>query len=88
MDGDPITNNYSAEVDLRMDCGPYGEFALSQACSTFVISATPVSVPPCVARIILIVDGQRFDRPVQLVKGLSPDCREALVLSHDAVSPF
>lgn len=88
MDGNGTKTNHSAQVDIHMDCGPHGEVPLSQVSSTFVIAATPASIPACRARIILTVDGQRFERAVQLVNGLSPDCREAMVLSHDAVSPF
>ena len=86
MDGSP--KNYSAEVDLWLDCGPHGVVPLSQASSTFVIAATATTVPPCAAMIVLTVDGRRYERPVELVNGMSEVDREAMVLSHDGVSPF
>ena len=80
--------NHSANVTLAMDCGPHGTIRLSQADNTFVIASESASVPPCDARIILTVDGQRYERSVQLISGLSPNSKKATVLASDDVSPF
>ena len=80
--------NYSASVDIWLDCGELGIVPLSQASSTFVIAAEAVSLPICEARIIMTIDGERYERRVQLINGMSSTCREAMVLAHDGVSPF
>jgi hypothetical protein len=61
---------------------------LEQAASTFVIAALPVTIPACVARIVLLVDGKRLERHVRLVSGLSPNVRKAMIAAHDDVAPF
>jgi hypothetical protein len=83
-----IKPGHSAAVDMWLDCGPHGTVPLSHVSSTFVITAAPVSIPKCDARILLAVDGQRFDRHVTLPDGVSPDSREVPVWSRDTVAPF
>lgn len=73
---------------MSMDCGPHGTVRLAQASRTFVIASEAVSIPACDARIVLTVDGERYERPVQLVDGFRASSREAMVLSDDGVSPF
>lgn len=75
-------------MDLWIECGEFACVPLSQASSTFVIAAAPVQMPACEARIIVTVDGRRYERRVHLINGMSPDNREAMVLSLDGVSPF
>jgi hypothetical protein len=79
---------YSADVDLWLDCGHHGKVQLTHASATFVIAAVAVCLPACLATIILTVDGQKYERPVKLVGGMSPNSREAMVLSDDHISPF
>jgi hypothetical protein len=84
----PATN-YSAEVDMWMECGEHGNVPLAQAASTFVISAIPATVPAaCIALIVLMIDGKRLERPVRLVSSLSPESPKAMVSSHDSIAPF
>ena len=81
------TTNHSADVDLWMDCGPYGAIPLSQASYGFVIAATARDLPACIARIILTVDGRKYERTVRLVNGLASASRQAAVLPHEPL-PF
>jgi hypothetical protein len=83
-----LLKNYSADVKIWMDCGEHGKVPLAHASSTFVIAATPSSVPACSAKIILVVDGERIERPVRLPNGMSADAKEAAISSQDAVAPF
>ncbi|HEY7116928.1 MAG TPA: hypothetical protein VH475_10100 [Tepidisphaeraceae bacterium] len=87
-DTQATTEHYSAEIDMWIDCGEYGQVPLEQAASTFVITALPVSIPACIARIVLMIDGRRHERPVRLVSGLSPGVRKAMISAHDDVAPF
>ena len=80
--------NYSADLKIWMDCGDHGTVPLAHAASTFVIAAAPANVPACSAKIVLVVDGDRIERPVRLVGGMSPETREAMVSSEDAFAPF
>jgi hypothetical protein len=81
-------SNYSAEVDIWLDCGELGIIPLSQASSTFVIADTAIDLPACEARIILKVDSRKYERKVTLVNGMSQTSRQAMILSSDGVSPF
>ena len=82
MDETNGKTNCSADVDMWMDCDGHGKVPLAQASSTFVVAATAVDVPPCDARIVLTVDGERFDRRVRLVNGISTDRKDAIVVSE------
>jgi hypothetical protein len=86
---DTITKiGHSAEVEMWLECGDHGLVALSQAAPTFVIAAKPVFVPACDARLIMIVDGQRFEHSVQLVNGMTTTRREATICLDESVPPF
>ena len=61
---------------------------LSHASSTFVVAAEAVNVPAGEAQIEMVIDGDRFERPVSLPGGLSPDNREATVFDRDSIAPF
>ena len=78
---------YSATVRIWLY---YGEkmIPLSHASSTFVIAKAPEDLPAGDAEIVFTVDGERYERRVQLVDGMSVKRREAMVLSCDAISPF
>lgn len=79
---------HSAAIDLWLDCDHLGSVPLSQVAPTFVIASNPVALPACNARIILVIDGQKFERAVRLVNGMEPTSREAAICLHDSVSPF
>lgn len=76
---------YSSTIDLYLDAGPHGIVPLSQAADTFVIVTTAVRLPPCRARIVLVINGERFDREVDLVRGM--EGREGKVRSVDPPIP-
>jgi hypothetical protein len=61
---------YSAQIDMWLECDQLGPVPLSQVAPTFVIATTPVALPACNARIVLLVDGQKFERAVRLVNGM------------------
>jgi hypothetical protein len=85
--GENNPTGYSASVRLWLTCGSR-EIPLSHASSTFVIAKREEEVPPGAACIVFTVDGERYERPVTLVSGLTAPNREAMVLSRDEVSPF
>jgi hypothetical protein len=87
MDDSTRSDSYSAEVNLWLDCGAHGTVPLTHAAPTFVIAAIEASFPECMARVIVSIDGRRSERSVQLVNGMSPPNREAMILSHDGISP-
>lgn len=79
---------HSAEVAMWLECGDHGRVSLSQAAPTFVVAAKPVSLPAGGARLVMIVDGQRFEHAVQLVDGMSEATRKAMICLGDSVPPF
>jgi hypothetical protein len=78
--------SYSAEVDMWLDCGEHGTIPLAQVASTFVIAASPVNLPACIARLILMIDGRQLERRVRLSAGMSG--REAQISAYDEAAPF
>jgi hypothetical protein len=78
--------NYSSTIDMWMDCGPHGTIPLAQISATFIISALPVELPACSARLVLIVDGKVLERRVRLVNGMHGT--EAMICSDDDIAPF
>ena len=85
MREDDLSNNYSADVRISIDCGPHGVVPLAHASRDFVIAAKPATIPPCGAKIILLIDAHRIERPVRLISGMSPDRPEAEVAAHAEV---
>jgi hypothetical protein len=75
---DPVAN-YSADVGMWLDCFAHGKVPLAQVSSSFIIAGEPVDIPPGPAKVVVTVDGTRYERLVQLVKGLSRHARHALV---------
>ena len=88
MASDRQNPNYSASVSLWLERGPQGRVRLSQASETFVIAAEPTVLPAGPAKIVVDIDGFRYERPVQLVDGFRADTREATVYTDDEVLPF
>jgi hypothetical protein len=77
---------FSAAVRIWLVAGDK-QIQLSHASSTFVIAKEATDLPPGNAQIICTIDGERFERPVHLVNGMTSKCREAMVLSRDLI-PF
>jgi hypothetical protein len=77
---------FSAAVRLWLVAGDK-QIQLSHASSTFVIAKEATDLPPGNAQIICTIDGERFERPVHLVNGMTRECREAMVLSRGPI-PF
>jgi hypothetical protein len=71
MDGPEAKANYSAVVDIWMDCFSRGKVRLSQVASSFVIADAGAEVPAGPANIILTVDGRKYERRVRLVTNLT-----------------
>ena len=88
MDDFKKETGYSASVEMWLDCGKHGAVPLAQAAPTFVIAAIPTFLPPCTARIVMMVDGQRFEHTVRLVDGMTEDDREAVIALDDSIPPF
>jgi hypothetical protein len=88
MDDASKKAGYSAEVAMWLECGDHGRVSLSQAAPTFVVAAQPISLPAGGARLVMIVDGQRFEHSVRLVDGMDEGTRKAMISLDDSVPPF
>jgi hypothetical protein len=88
MDDSTTKIGHSAEVAIWLECGDRGKVSLSQAAPTFVIAAKPVSLPACDARLVMVVDGNRFEHAVQLIDGMTENDRKARISLGDSVPPF
>lgn len=78
---------YSADVQLWLVSDQH-RIPLTHSGDTFVIAANPVEMPPCDAKIIVMVDSVQFERPVRLAHGMSQHIRQTAVHSIDQIAPF
>lgn len=84
------TFNYSHSADVRMwlDCGEHGCVTLNRITPKLVVSRTPRDIPPCLADLVVTVDGRMSRSRVNLVSGFSAKWGAALVLPANNVAPF
>ncbi len=80
--------SHSADVKIWLDCGIHGKVLLSRVTPKSVVASQPRDIPPCLADLVVTVDGQRMQSRVNLASGFSKNRRAALVLSVDAIAPF
>lgn len=80
-------DSYSADVKMWLDCGTHGEVELSRITPTNVIASRRYEIPPCFAKLVVVVDGKTMHRPVHLPGGFA-NSRKALALPVDQVAPF
>lgn len=77
---------FSTRVELWLE-GEFGRVTLAQTGPTFVIAASPRSLAPCKAVVVVSIDGKPFSRPVRLANGMSETDPRAMVLADDGL-PF
>jgi hypothetical protein len=85
MDGLETQTNYSAAVDMWLDCYSRGKVRLAHVASSFVIADAGAEVPAGPANIILTVDGRKYERRVRLLDNLSPTNLHSLVEPYDEI---
>ena len=72
---------------MWLDCGEHGELLLNRITPRWVVARVPRNIPPCMAELVVVVDGRAITRKVNLVKGVSSESPVALALPADRV-PF
>jgi len=77
---------FTTSVKMWLDCEG-SRIPLAQAGSTFVVPKTSRDMPACEANLVVCVDGKEHSRRVTLVRGMSSNERQAMILSVDDV-PF
>jgi hypothetical protein len=78
----------SAEVDMWLDCGNYGLLPLNRISPESVCSPSPRDIPPCIAELVVTVDGLVIRNRVNLTAGFSRNRESALALAVDDIAPF
>jgi hypothetical protein len=73
---------------MWLDCGAHGLLRLNRITPTSVDALTPRDIPPCVADLVVTVDGVRVSNPVHLIAGFSKAARSAAILAIDPAAPF
>lgn len=72
------TDGYSARVRMWLECGGR-KIQVSHSAGDYVIVAESIEVPPGVATFIFTIDDKRFEREVELIDGIRPDCLETAI---------
>ena len=85
--GEHNPTGYSASVRIWLSYGGQ-KIPLTHASSTFVIAREAIDLPPGDAEILFTIDDVPYTRAVSLVRGMSKDNREAMVLSRDPALPI
>jgi hypothetical protein len=81
--------SHSADIEMWLDCGPYGRVVLSRITPKSVVAkAPPRDVPPCLADLIVVVDGHRMQNRVNVTSGFSKGRLAALIQLVGDVAPF
>lgn len=83
-----IFSTHSADVELRLDCGEHGMLELSSVTPESVFATATLTIPPCEADLIVIVDGQLTRTRVNLIAGYKAGERSATALPVDDIAPF
>lgn len=77
------TNSTGYSADVRIWLIASGTLVeLSHAAGTFIIAKCPVELPAGDAHVVFSIDETRYERPVTLVKGMTQNCREAVVAAR------
>lgn len=67
-----MIERHIATVELYLDFGPQFRVSLRQASEHFVIADTTANIPPCEAKLVMVIDGKTIERAVRLPDGLKP----------------
>jgi len=78
---------HSADVKMWLECGPHGHVPLNRITPKAVVAKAPQTIPPCFANLVVVVDGERIERPVNLPSGFSGGSAAMIRLVTDA-APF
>ena len=62
---------HSAEVEIKLDCGPHGVVPLRRVTPTDMESRETQAIPPCAATLIAVVDGDEMRAAVSLPEGFN-----------------
>lgn len=84
---DTLHASHSADVKIWLDCGEHGQLLLNRVTPRWVVAKIPRNIPPCMAELVVVVDGRSIFRKVHLVKGFSSENPMALALPADPL-PF
>lgn len=80
--------SHSADVEMWLDCGEHGCLFLSRVTPKSVVAKMPRDIPPCLADLVVTVDGRFLRNRVNLPSGFSQARSIARVLPVDNVAPF
>jgi hypothetical protein len=83
-----MLGNHSADVEMWLDCGAHGKIPLRRITPSSVVLKESRTVPPCDATLVVVVDGKRMTRRVNLTKGISENRAMARILPVNEVAPF
>ena len=72
---------------MWLECGPHGRVDLSRVTPKAVVAKTPQAIPPCFADLIVVVDGERMQKRVNLPGGFGGGLAAMIRLVTDA-APF
>ena len=73
---------------MWLDCGAHGRLPLSRITPKSVFSPKPRDIPPCIADLVVTVDGLVIRNRVNLAAGFSANREFALALMVDEIAPF
>ena len=72
---------------MWLDCGEHGVVPLSRVRRRSVVARTSRNIPPCLAALVITVDGRLSRTLVNLTSGFTEGRRAARVLTVDALDP-
>jgi len=71
--------SHSSLVTLSLDCGEHGSLALSRVSPKSIVAKIPRNIPPCIATLIVSIDGELLHQLVELPRGLRQSRGAALI---------
>jgi hypothetical protein len=81
--------SHSAEVEMWLDCGEHGRVDLSRITPKSVVAKEARHVPPCIAELVVCVDGRCRRIRVNVSRGFANGrLATAIYPLSDDVAPF
>lgn len=72
---------------MWLEC-PYGRVDLSRITPKAVVAKSPQAFPPCFADLIVVVDGDRMQRRVNLTGGFGGGLAAMIRIVTETAAPF
>jgi hypothetical protein len=83
-----LVSSHSADVEMWLDCGPYGTVPLARITPKAIVAKDRPDIPACEAVLVVTVDGQFIRNRVMLTSGFSRGRNFARIQPMNDVVPF